>query len=288
MSARGRSEALTPAARSAEGPVSAALQLLVTRPRAQADEWVLELRAQGVPALALPLMAIEGGAEPAAQAAWSALERFGLLVFVSPNAVQAFFAVRPAQHGGWPSGTRVGSTGPGTTQALCDAGVPLANIVEPPREPAQYDSEALWQRLRERSWSGVQVLVVRGDGGREWLAEQLRAAGAQVDFVRAYRRVLPRWSTEQQALAAQALAAPQASVWLLSSSQALDHLRALLPQAAWGASQAWATHPRIAEAARALGFGTVHSVAPTPHAVVAAWARSIQFIAPNAPPDQRP
>jgi uroporphyrinogen-III synthase len=260
------------------------MQLLVTRPQPQADAWVRELRAHGVPAHALPLLQIEAAAEPSAHAAWASLADHALVVFVSPNAVQTFFALRPAQ-AAWPAATLAGSTGPGTTQALRAAGVPPQQIVEPPREPAQFDSEALWQGLSGRRWTQKRVLVVRGDGGREWLGEQLRDAGAQVEFVRTYRRVAPRWSAAQQALAEQALREPQHSVWLLSSSQASAHLRTLLPHARWSSSQAWATHARIAEAARALGFGVVHTVAPTQQAVVDAWGRSIQF---NAPPDQRP
>ena len=36
----------------------------------------------------------------------------------------------------------------------------------------------------------ARVLVVRGDGGREWLADQLRARGADVRFVQAYVRAV--------------------------------------------------------------------------------------------------
>ncbi len=270
----------------------AATQLLVTRPQPQADAWARELRAHGVPAQALPLLAIEPAPEPAARDAAHALARYGLVMFVSPNAVQSFFALRPSSSS-WPAQVRAASTGPGTTQALLDVGVPLQSIDEPARAPPVFDSEALWQqRLAARDWQQVRVLVVRGDGGREWLAETLRAAGAQVELVRVYRRVLPQWSAEQQALAAHALAAPEQSVWLLSSSQAVAHLRSLLPQAAWPRATAWTTHQRIAEAARAIGFGTVHTVAPALHDVAARWAaqwgRSIQSNAPLAPPDQRP
>jgi len=260
--------------------------LLVTRPQPQADAWSLELRAHGVPAHALPLLQIEHAAEPAARDAWRSLERYALVVFVSPNAVQSFFALQPVG-AAWPATTQAASTGPGTTQALREAGVSAAQVVEPAREAAQFDSEALWQRLRERAWMQARVLVVRGDGGREWLGDKMRDAGAQIEFVRAYRRVLPQWSAEQQALVERALTAPQHTVWLLSSSQATANLLALLPQESWQAAQAWATHERIAEAARAMGFGAVHTVAPTQQAVVDAWTRSIQFnhIAPS---DQRP
>jgi uroporphyrinogen-III synthase len=260
-------------------------QLLVTRPQAQAEGWVRELRAHGVPAHALPLLAIESAPAAAAHEAWGTIAGHGFVMFVSPNAVQSFFALRPPGLA-WPHGTRAGSTGPGTTQALREVGVPASQIDEPARESASFDSEALWQqRLCTRDWQQARVLVVRGDGGREWLAERLRDAGAQVEFVHAYRRVLPRWDADQQSLASQALAAPQQVVWLLSSSQAVNNLRQLLPQAAWPHALAWVTHERIAQAAHTIGFGTVHTVAATLHGVLAQWGRSIQS---NAPSDQRP
>jgi len=260
------------------------MQLLVTRPAAQADDWVRTLRARGVDAQALPLIHIEPQAAPAAAAAWSQLSQYGLLVFVSPNAVARFFALKPAGLV-WPDDTRVASTGPGTTRALLDAGVPAAAIVEPAADGAQFDSQALWRQLGAIPWHGTRVLVLRGDGGRDWLAEQLRAAGATVAFVGLYRRAVPTLSAAQRALLADALAAPSRTVWLFSSSQAVQHLRHLAPQASWSEATAWATHSRIAETARALGFGVVDTVAPTLDAVVAAWSRSIQS---SAPPDQRP
>lgn len=258
--------------------------LLLTRPQAQADEWVQQLRALGVDAQALPLIAIEPVAAPEAAAAWASLDRYRLLAFVSANAVNGFFAARPAG-APWPRDARAASTGPGTTRALRAAGVPAAAIVEPAHDAAQFDSEALWRRLEALPWRGAQVLIARGDGGRDWLADTLRHAGAEVTFVPVYRRALPRWSAEQRALCERALAAPAQMGWVLSSSQAVDHLRQLAPQAAWAPACAWATHARIAAAARALGFGTVHEIAPTVPALVAAWRRSIQS---TAPPAQRP
>jgi uroporphyrinogen-III synthase len=255
------------------------MRLLVTRPQAQAVEWVEMLRAQGVDAQALPLIAIEPQAEPAAAAAWTQLSEHGLLVFVSPNAVERFFALKPAG-AIWPEDTRAASTGPGTTRALRDAGVPASAIVEPPPDAEQFDSPALWRRLGKMPWHGTRVLVLRGDGGRDWLADQLRAAGATVAFVQVYRRAVPTLTDAERALLSDAMSAPAQTVWLFSSSQAVDHLRQLVPQAAWGAAHAWATHPRIADTARSLGFGTLQTVAPTSTAVVAAWRASIQSSAP--------
>jgi uroporphyrinogen-III synthase len=103
---------------------------------------------------------------------------------------------------------------------------------------------------------------VRGDGGREFLADALRAQGAQVQALQAYRRQAPAWSSAQRALLDAALAAPAEHLWLLSSSEALEHLDGLLPEASWAASQAVCTHERIAARARSLGFGRVDCIAP--------------------------
>ncbi len=260
------------------------MRVLVTRPQPQADDWAARLAALGHDALALPLLAIGDAPDPAAvTAAWHALAQRTLAMFVSPSAVERFAAARaPGQS--WPAGTLAGSTGPGTARALRDAAVPPDCIVTPADDSPSFDSEALWTLLRaRRDWHGCSVLIVRGAGGRDWLAGQLRAAGATVDFVEAYRRETPRWSAPQRRALELALARPAAHVWLFSSSEALGQLATLAPGANWSASVALATHGRIAEAARVAGFARVHEVAPSPREVaskVAELARSIQ----SAPP----
>jgi uroporphyrinogen-III synthase len=68
----------------------------------------------------------------------------------------------------------------------------------------------------------------------------------------------------------EALAAPGAHVWLFSSSEAVSVLAAqAVPGASWASARAIATHPRIAESARAAGFGQVSLARPDLAAVVA-------------------
>lgn len=258
-------------------------RLLVTRPQPQADEWVVRLQALGIDALALPLQALVPLVDPAPLVqSWSELQTAaapGLVVFVSPGAVNHFFASAPAA-ACWPSQVFAAVTGPGSSAALRAAGVPPACIMEPPPDSAQFDSEALWNGMAGRNWQGLDAWVVRGDGGRDWLAARLQCAGARVKFVQAYARVLPQWTWQQRQQAETAHAQPQSQSWLFSSSQALANLMQLLPGREWTQSLAWATHPRIAQAARQAGFGTVHSVAPRPEAVASALTRSIQSGAP--------
>ncbi len=259
---------------------SASATLLVVRPRAQALAWVDELAALDVDARALPLIQIlpapdavqvgrvlaeveSSGAEP-------------VLVFVSPNAVLGFFDAAASARGvpagvlAWPAQAWAAATGPGTVAALRERGVPLARIVAPAHDAPQFDSEALWSQVSRWNWAGRPVWLVRGNGGRDWLGQQLRQAGADVRVLQSYGRAAPVLSADERALLAAAVAEPAHFVWMFSSSEAIDNLQALAPEAAWASGRALASHPRIAECALAAGFGSVSIVAPSAAAVARA------------------
>jgi uroporphyrinogen-III synthase len=253
-------------------------RVIVTRPQPQADDWVARLQALGLPAGALPLLGIDGPTDTqAVDAAWQqiAAERDAdgrplvMVMFVSPSAVQRFIERRPPGLS-WPAAVVAAAPGQGTRQALAEAGVPEAALCSPPADRGQFDSEALWPVLQPRcAWPSAAALVVRGVGGRDWLAAQLRHEGAAVHMVEAYRRIAPLPDAAGHRLLADALARPQAHAWLLSSSEAAGHLLLLAPEADWASACAVATHPRIAETARQIGFGTVLLAEPSPQAVAA-------------------
>lgn len=245
-------------------------RVLVTRPARQAADWVARLRAAGIDAVDLPLIAIDPAPDAAAvRSAWEQLGQMRLAVFVSPNAAESFFGERPPQvH--WPATTRAAAVGPGTSRVLRALGVDPALIVEPASDAAQFDSEALWAQLRTTDWRAARVLIVRGDGGRDWLAQTLRAQGAEVSAVCAYLRGAPRLDASQQALLAGALLAPRRHLWFFSSSEAVANLEALVGTGAdWSRARALATHPRIAASAQRLGFGDVAQARPAFEAVSA-------------------
>lgn len=267
------------------GPEDRLLRLIVTRPAAEATGWVDALRAQGWPALALPLIHI---AEPQdhgtvqalqhARAHWAGMDA---LMFVSGAAVSHFFAhdVAPVPADG--THTRFWAPGPGTARLLARAlarlGLAADRIDSPPADAAQFDSESLWPVVAPQVRAGRRIGVVRGVSvdavdavggqpaqpvgtGRDWLIRQCEAAGAQVQACVAYERRAPAWSAEARALAQQARAT--GSVWLFSSSEALDHLQAAEPADDWSQASALVTHPRIAVRARAAGFGRVAESRP--------------------------
>lgn len=261
------------------------MRVLVTRPQPQADTWVAHLQHAGVAACALPLIGIGPPADPGAvRALWQSLSTHRLLMFVSPAAVEWFFRLQP-EGAQWPSHCLVATPGPGTAQALLQAGrlsgLRETHLRAPPADAGQFDSEHLWPVLAHEDWAGQRVAIVGGGDnqtvkGRTWLTEQLRQRGALVASVLAYERGPGTWTPAEVACAHTALSQPASHLWLFSSSQAIEHLIAhhlptwSIPVPDWGAHQALVTHPKIAEQARRVGFGTVQEVRPTLDAVVQA------------------
>lgn len=231
--------------------------VVVTRPLNQADALAQKLQAAGREAILFPLLAIEPLADTAPlRAALDRLDEMALVAFVSPNAIDAAFAMRPA----WPRDIVFAVVGEGSRRALAQHGVTEANAhVVSPRDPERTDSETLLEVLDLDALKGRKALIVRGETGRELLADSLRAAGVEVLPVAAYRRSAPRLDDSRRALLARLVATP--CDWIITSSEAL---RILLEQAAQvGGDDAVAhlkrqrlvvPHVRIEETARALGF----------------------------------
>ena len=244
------------------------MAVVVTRPLQEARRWAERLHARGIDAIVLPLIEIapSDDAQPLREAAAN-VSRYAAVMFVSANAVQAFFALAPQ----W-GDARAWAPGPATRESLRAAGVAPDRIDAPAVDAPQFDSESLWQQVGGQLRAGDRLLLVRGGSGeggegREWLAQQLATRGVQVDAVAAYARRAPDWSDGQQAAARRA--AGDGSLWLFSSSEAARNLRRLLPAQDWSAARALATHPRIAATVRSLGFGDVAEARPGFEEVVA-------------------
>ncbi|MGF6275426.1 uroporphyrinogen-III synthase [Massilia sp. UYP11] len=243
------------------GPPARARVVVITRPRAQADDLAQAVRQVGRTAEVLPLLEIAPVDDPAPlRAALAALHDYALAVFVSPNAVDAAFAHLDA----WPPAVPLAVVGEGSRAALARHGVAApGHTIHSPLDPARSDSEHLLQTLDLGGLAGRRVLIVRGDGGRELLADALRAAGATVEAVAAYRRTTPSLTDELAARLRALLAQP--NDWIITSSEALRGLAGLVAalgppplraqfQAQFERQRLVVPHARIAETAHALGL----------------------------------
>lgn len=261
-------------------------ELLVTRPVHEGAEWVERLRSAGWPARLLPLIEIAPPADPGVRAALAQMRAhassFDALMFVSGAAVTAFFDGLPVT--AWSAGTRFWAPGPATArrlaQALAAHGLDAGRVDAPPGDAGQFDSEALWPVVRAQIRPGTRILLVRGGAatdtaigsGREWLMRQCRDAGADVSVCMAYERRMPEW-TPERVQSARSGCSPDA-LWLFSSSESLDNLARVPVSLPWSRASALATHPRIADRVRAMGFGRVGQTRPTLPDVLAALESS--------------
>ena len=163
-------------------------RVLVTRPREQAAELVDRLTALGADTVEAPMIRIappedvgplhEAASDPAA---------FDWIVFTSANAVQAF--MNALLEGGRDvrmlKGPKLCAVGPGTGEKLLHYGIKVDLV------PEVFRAEAAAAALAGReSLEGLRVLLPRADIAREVIADELRAAGAVVTDVVAYRTVL--------------------------------------------------------------------------------------------------
>jgi uroporphyrinogen-III synthase len=232
----------------AAGPLSG-LGVLVTRPARQAAGFAQKLAALGGQPVIFPGIAILPPRDTAElQCAHAALASYDVAIFVSPNAVE--YGVPDPRK--WPARLAVLAPGPGTAEALAAAGIAGASI------PATtFDSDGLLELPELADVRGKCVLILRGDGGREQLAEALRSRGARVDTIACYRRARP--TSGVQGLG-EAFRDGRIDAVTITSSEALDNLWSMAGdsiRAAWRARPTFAPHPRIAAQARGKGLPQV-------------------------------
>jgi len=216
--------------------------VVVTRPVELARSLATLIESAGGRALVFPAIEIVALPSP------PALERlasFQLAIFVSPTAVARALAACPA----WPRAMRVAAVGEGTRRALERHG--FAEIISP---QAGADSEALLALPELARFAGERVLIVRGAGGRELLAETLAARGARVELAECYRRMRPR--TDARALL-EAWERGEVHAVTAFSSEALDNLVAMLGEERLKAAPLFVSHARMAEHARRRGLRAI-------------------------------
>lgn len=151
--------------------------ILVTRPAGQAARLAQLVRERGGEPVLFPALEIEA----LAVAPVDSRAGFDMLIFVSPNAARLGL---PLVRATIASQTKIAAIGSGTVAELKKNGV--RDIISP---RSGHDSEALLEELaniRPRH-----ALIIRGEGGREFLGEALRSRGAAVEYLECYRRKKP-------------------------------------------------------------------------------------------------
>ena len=173
-----------------------AFTLLNTRPQHQAHGLNVLVKEKGGVALACPTMSIELQAlvnKPAN------LNGFDYIVFISVNAVNAFVKLGFKLSKSEQACLDWFAIGKATYQAATQSGLPITAL-----SGEQFDSECLLQHPDLQRLNDRKVLIVKGQNGRDLLAQTFKQRGAVVEEWPLYRRQpLPlckaAWQTFKQA-----------------------------------------------------------------------------------------
>ena len=255
--------------------------IAITRPEGQATRLSKLVADAGGTPVAYPLIAI------------AALEDYGLFentlaqlheydwaIFISSNAVQNAMPRLLAKIPDIPAKLRFAAIGPVTAAELKEFGI--ADVLTP---KTRFDSEALLALPEMQAMAGQRVMIFRGIGGREVLADTLKERGATVAFAESYRRINPQTDVTTLTRLWQN---KQLHAIVVTSSEAMRHLLELAGitqadnAAPAGEAPAWlhdvvlcVNHARIAEPALELGLKVAIAQAPGDDAMLQCLATAL-------------
>lgn len=195
--------------------------VVITRPAGTAGPLARRVRKLGGIPVSVPGLSLRATEDATAVGASlrNALEG-DVVVFTSPAAVRFAADVLPLA-----TRATVIAVGRGTARAL-----KTANVTEVRFPETSQDSEGVLGLAELAEVVGKRVALVGAPGGRGLLREALTARGAALDEIHVYHRVAPRIDRRH---IDPLLKLGRRSAVLLSSAEALDHLRRALVAPAW-------------------------------------------------------
>jgi uroporphyrinogen-III synthase len=224
------------------------LTVVVTRPAHQAARFQQMLEKAGAQVLLFPLISIRLPENPAAVLAkLRQLHTYDAALFISANAVVFGVALLDAGQQQVLASLTLGAIGKKTAQALNAQGLTVHWV------PASgFASEDFLALPAVQNLNGKRILLFRGEGGRELLAETLRGRGATVEYVDVYQRICPQISP---VVLKQHHERQQLDIIAITSSEGIGNLLALAGDPDWIKTiPLLVGSQRMVETARQAGF----------------------------------
>jgi len=202
--------------------------ILVTRPRHQAGTLCASIEAAGGTAIRFPTLQILPARDPASvNASLLELAPINMAVFVSANAAEGAWQVLAAegfkQHLG---GASIAAMGRQTAIRLQQHGIHTDLV-----PPAPHNTESLLAMPALMEVQSIQVVIFRGESGRETLAEELRRRGARVHYAAVYDRSAPQGDEADPGELIQRWHRREVNVVTATSNETLQNLYDMLGEA---------------------------------------------------------
>ena len=161
--------------------------VLVTRPEHQAEELCRKIEQNGGKAIRFPVLQIDDIDDThQLNQQIDRLEHFDIAIFISPNAVKKAINIIQTKKK-WPNHVKIAAVGKTSAKALDSLGL-IADIFP----SARFNSEALLSLDELQNIDGKSIIIFRGEGGRELLAQTLKSRGANVEYAECYKRTKPK------------------------------------------------------------------------------------------------
>ena len=228
--------------------------IAITRPVDQAKKLAALINEAGGMPILFPLIEITPlGDYGQFEAVISKITDYDWAIFISSNAVQNGIPRLIKQ--GIPPSLQLAAIGPVTSSELQSSGI--KNVLIPKN---RFDSESLLALPEMHEMQGKKVMLFRGIGGRDVLAETLKARGATVTFAECYQRINPQTNCD---LLADLYNEKKLHGIVVTSSEAMRHLLDLAGDTDWLRNLTlFVNHARVAELPLQLGLKVLIADAP--------------------------
>ncbi len=232
----------------------AGVGIAITRPSDQAKKLTQLIEAAGGHVIPFPLIEIVPLNDYSSfECVIADIAAYDWIIFISSNAVQHGMPRLLKQK--LPSSLKFAAIGPVTAKELQGFGIEEVLIPE-----GRFDSESLLSLPLMQVMQEKKVMIVRGIGGREVLADTLKSRGANVTFAECYQRTNPQKNVDALATA---WSNQQLQAIVVTSSEAMRHLLDLALNTNWLKHVTLCVnHARIAEEPNKLGLTVLVAEAP--------------------------
>lgn len=159
------------------------MRVLLTRPEGRNQSMAEALNDRQIPFIVTPLLEVVATEDIDSPKAIDAFNHAHIVIFISTNAVE--YAAK-ALNNQFPTSAKYYAVGKATYLALKALGI---EAIEAPAECQQ--TEGLLTLPSLHNLDEKNLTIVRGVGGRETLAQQLTARGANVNYWQVYQRTCP-------------------------------------------------------------------------------------------------
>lgn len=246
------------------------LHVAVTRPKEQGTGLCDLIEYHGGVAIPYPLIEIALLENyKTFEAQLNRLEKTDWAIFISSNAVEFAMPHVLKKYGNVPENLKFAAIGHQTAKALSLFGV--HNVLTP---KTRFDSETLLALSEMQNVANMTVAIFRGEGGRELIAETLKARGAEVYFAECYRRINPQSDT---LLLSEQWKKGQLNAIIVTSSEAMRNLLQMAGASIWMQHVTLCVnHERIAELPRQHGLKVLVAQAPGDEAMLACLSQLVQ------------